>query len=80
MHGIGALGHKAVVRVSCTGDALQVVLADGREVAVPLAWSPRLRQATPEQRQNWRLIGGGIGINWESIDKDISVESLLYIK
>ena len=66
--------------VSCTEDALRVVLADGREVAVPLAWFPRLQEATPEQRQNWRLIGGGIGIHWESIDEDISVESLLYFK
>lgn len=68
------------VDVSCTDDALRVVLADGREVSVPLVWFPRLLNATPEQRKEWRLIGGGIGIHWESVDEDISVESLLTTK
>ncbi|CAN5742612.1 MAG: DUF2442 domain-containing protein [Pyrinomonadaceae bacterium] len=68
------------VDVSCTDDSLHVVLADGREISVPLVWSPRLRKATPEQRKEWRLIGGGIGIHWEAIDEDISVESLLRLK
>lgn len=63
--------------VSFTKDSLCVILADGREVTVPLEWFPRLRDATDEQRKDWRLIGGGIGIHWESIDEDISVESLL---
>lgn len=62
--------------VSFTADSLSVVLADGREVSAPLAWFPRLLKATAEQRQQWRLIGGGIGIHWEKIDEDISVESL----
>ena len=66
--------------VTCTDDALRVVLADGREVTVPLVWFPRLLSATPEQRKEWRLIGGGIGIHWEPVDEDISVESLLAIK
>ena len=68
------------VDVTCTDDALRVVLADGREVAVPLVWFPRLLDATPEQRKEWRLIGGGIGIHWESVDEDVSVESLLTTK
>ncbi|MGI8898129.1 MAG: DUF2442 domain-containing protein [Pyrinomonadaceae bacterium] len=61
-------------------NSLHVVLADGREIYVPLVWSPRLRKATPEQRKEWRLIGGGIGIHWKAIDEDISVESLLRLK
>ena len=68
------------VDVSCTDAVLRVVLADGREISVPLAWSPRLLVATPEERMQWRLIGGGVGIHWESIDEDISVESLLRLK
>jgi len=68
------------VDVSCTDTALRVFLADGREISVPLAWSPRLVAATAEQRKEWRLIGGGIGIHWESIDEDISVESLLRLR
>ena len=63
--------------VSFTKDSLCVALADGRELVVPLEWFPALRDATDVQRQDWRLIGRGIGIHWESIDEDISVESLL---
>ena len=58
-------------------DTFCVTLADGREVTVPLEWFPRLRDATGEQRCDWRLIGGGVGIHWEAIDEDISVESIL---
>jgi len=68
------------VEVACTDDSLNVVLADGREIAAPLVWFPRLQSATTQERNNWRLIGGGIGIHWESIDEDISVESLLRLK
>ena len=65
------------VDVSFTDDAICVALADGREVSAPLAWFPRLLSASKEERRNWRLIGGGVGIHWESVDEDISVESLL---
>jgi hypothetical protein len=65
------------IDVSCTADALTVLLADGRTVSVPIAWFPRLVAATPKQRADWEFIGGGIGIHWESIDEDISVASLL---
>lgn len=65
------------IAVAFTDDELQVTLADGRRVFAPLEWFPRLLGATPEQRQQWRLIGGGIGIHWEEIDEDISVRSLL---
>ncbi len=68
------------VDVRTTTDTLHVVLADGREISVPLAWFPRLLNAKEEQQRQWRLIGGGIGINWPLIDEDISVESLLAIK
>jgi hypothetical protein len=68
------------VDVSVTPDVLHVVLADGREVSAPLAWFSRLNEATEAQRQNWRLIGRGIGIHWPDLDEDISVESLLSIK
>jgi hypothetical protein len=58
-------------------DSLHVTLADGRIVTAPLEWFPRLRDALPSQKANWRLIGSGIGIHWEDIDEDISVRSLL---
>ncbi len=65
------------VEVSCTSDALRVRLADGRELTVPLAWFPRLQQASADQRAEYRLIGGGIGIHWPALDEDVSVEGLL---
>jgi len=65
------------IGVSCKAGELKVVLADGRTVSVPLAWFPRLLAATPKQRMDWELIGGGIGIHWEAIDEDILVASLL---
>jgi len=58
-------------------DMIHVRLLDGREISAPLEWFPRLRDASDEQRKNWRLIGRGIGIHWEDIDEDISVASLL---
>jgi len=66
-----------VVTVSVTDDTLTVELSDGRTVSVPTVWYPRLVHATAEERQNWRLIGNGHGIHWESLDEDISVENLL---
>ncbi|HEX8493922.1 MAG TPA: DUF2442 domain-containing protein [Pyrinomonadaceae bacterium] len=68
------------IDVSCTDDSLKVVLADGREISAPLVWFPSLQKATPQERKEWRLIGGGIGIHWEAVDEDISVESLLRSK
>jgi hypothetical protein len=65
------------VDVSCTDVARRVVLADGREIVVPLEWFPRLRDATPSLRAQWRPVGGGIGIHWPELDEDISVEGLL---
>lgn len=63
--------------VRVTPSVLRVTLADGREIAAPLQWFPRLQNATRKQRGKWRLIGGGIGIHWEEIDEDVSVQALL---
>jgi hypothetical protein len=64
-------------KVRVTPTYLRVLLADGREIAAPLRWFPRLSKATKAQRAKWRLIGGGVGIHWEAIDEDISVTGLL---
>ncbi len=63
--------------VRLSDDTLSVDLADGRTITVPLAWYPRLLHATPEQRANWRIAGGGYGIHWPDIDEDLSTEGLL---
>ena len=67
------------VDVTVLDDHILVVLADGRELAAPLAWFPKLADATAEQRRNWRLIGRGQGIHWPDVDEDISIASLLRV-
>ena len=63
--------------VRFTDDVLIVDLLDGRTISVPLVWYPRLLSATPEQRANWRVAGGGFGIHWPDVDEDLSTEGLL---
>jgi hypothetical protein len=58
-------------------DMLFVLLTDGREIGVPILWFPKLRKASSEQLNNYRLIGKGIGIHWDELDEDISVEGML---
>jgi len=63
--------------VSVTADELSVALIDGRTITVPLAWYPRLANATPEQRAHWEIAGAGYGIHWPDVDEDLSTEGLL---
>lgn len=63
--------------VSFTDDELIVSLADGRRIAVPLVWFPRLANAPREKLENWELLGDGEGIHWPEVDEDISVAGLL---
>jgi hypothetical protein len=63
--------------VTVTGDTLEVDLTDGRSVAVPLAWYPRLLHGTVEDRQHWELIAHGEGIHWPQLDEDISLEGIM---
>ena len=69
--------HALARSVAFSRDTMRVVLADGREICVPLEWFPKLRGAKESQRKKWRLIGGGVGIHWEDIDEDVSVSALL---
>lgn len=65
------------VEVEVSDTALRIVLSDGRELSAPLAWFPRLRDATPAQRSNWEPIGRGHGLHWPDVDEDISVRALM---
>jgi len=56
---------------------LVVLLQDGRELACPLAFFPRLAAATAEDLAQWRLTGRGLGIHWPRLDEDLSVQGLL---
>lgn len=66
-----------VLDVTFNDDALSVFLRDGRVISVPLVWYPRLLNAQPKQRSNWKVAGGGFGIHWPDLDEDLSTEGLL---
>jgi len=63
--------------VIVTDEALTVDFTDGRTISAPLAWYPRLMHGTPQERNNWRLIGNGEGIHWPDLDEDIEIEGML---
>lgn len=63
--------------VTVTDDTLSVDLEDGRSIAVPLGWYPRLAHGTPSERSHWEFIGRGEGIHWPDLDEDISVQGLI---
>jgi len=65
------------IGLEVTDDELIVSLTDGRRLSVPIAWYPRLANASPEQRRNWKIIGPGVGFHWPDVDEDLSVEGML---
>ncbi len=67
-----------VLNIDMTNDEIIAHLMDGRTISVPLVWSWRLSEATPQQRQNFEILGDGQGVHWPDIDEDISVEGMLY--
>ncbi len=77
MHSLATETDVRAMHVAVEEARLVVDLMDGRTIAVPLAWYPRLANATPEQRIHWELAGGGYGIHWPDIDEDLSTEGLL---
>lgn len=77
MHSLIADTDLRVMNVNIDDDRLVVELMDGRLIGVPLAWYPRLADATPEQRNHWEIAGAGYGIHWPDIDEDLSTEGLL---
>ena len=71
------INDERVRNMRCDADNLIVDLMDGRTISAPLAWYPRLANATPEQRTHWEKCAGGFGIHWPDLDEDLSTEGLL---
>ena len=67
-----------IISVQVTDDAITAQLHDGRMISVPLVWSWRLSEATPEQRQNYEVLGSGEGVHWPDVDEDISAAGMLH--
>ena len=66
-----------VLDVRFDAHSLIVDLMDGRTISAPLAWYPRLANASVEQRAHWEKCGGGFGLHWPDVDEDLSTEGLL---
>ena len=74
---IAASSDPRFVALKVTNESIIAQLADGRTVSVPLAWSWRLSEATPEQRNNFEILGNGQGVHWPDVDEDISAAGML---
>ncbi|MBV8753220.1 MAG: DUF2442 domain-containing protein [Hyphomicrobiales bacterium] len=61
--------------VEFTTDGLVVTLADGRKIATPLDWYPRLKSGSVEQRANFVLMP--MGIHWPDLDEDLGIGGML---
>lgn len=66
-----------IINVNVTDDTLSVDLEDGRTIAIPIGWYPRLAYGTPAERANFQISSAGYGIHWPDLDEDIGVEGLL---
>lgn len=66
-----------IQRISCSDEALSVSFSDGRSLSVPMTFFPRLLGASASERADWSLIGRGLGVHWEALDEDVSVENIL---
>jgi hypothetical protein len=66
-----------IASVTADDEVISASLADGRTISVPLGWSWRLSEATPEQRQRFEIIGSGQGVHWPDVDEDISAIGML---
>ena len=63
--------------VSFSGESMTVAFSDERSVTVSLSYFPRLLAAQPAEREQWQIIGRGLGVHWEILDEDLSVENIL---
>jgi hypothetical protein len=78
MNTVALIVEPRIADLRITEAEITAYLMDGRTVSVPLAWSWRLSEATPSQRNHWEIIGDGVGIHWPDVDEDISIEGMLY--
>lgn len=63
--------------ISFDEEMMHVTLTDGRLISAPIIWFPLLAKATPDQRNNYEIGGGGTSLHWPELDEDLSVAGLL---
>jgi len=66
-----------ITSIEVSDESITAQLTDGRAISVPLVWSWRLANATPEQRNHFEIIGSGQGVHWPDIDEDLSARGML---
>ena len=66
-----------IISATVTDDTVSVDLEDGRTIAVPIGWYPRLAHGTPTERANVQISSAGYGLHWPELDEDIGIEGLL---
>ena len=66
-----------ITEVAFDEEMMTVYLTDGRILSTPLIWFPVLYEATPEQRLNFEISGGGFSLHWDELDEDISIAHLM---
>lgn len=69
-----------IVQAHISDDSITVDLDDGRTIAVPIGWYPRLAYGTPAERHHMQIAGAGLGLHWPDLDEDIGVEGLIFGK
>lgn len=67
----------AATKLRFDADTMWLELADGRQLGVPLAYFPRLLNASADEREEYIISGGGTGLHWENLNEDILVDNLL---
>ena len=72
-----ATSEPRIISLKITNQNIIAQLADGRSVSVPLAWSWRLSEATPAQRNHFEIMGSGQGVHWPDLDEDLSAVGML---
>lgn len=58
-------------------DLMVLILNNGKIIQSKISYYERLKEATPEQLNNWTLISNGIGIHWEEPDEDLSLKGFI---
>lgn len=71
------IADQRIHHIALGDDTMSVALRDGRTITLPLAWYPRLANATPEQRANYRIETPGDCVHWPDVDEDLHVEGML---
>lgn len=71
------LSELSILNISVSEHKIIAEISDGRTVSIPIAWFPRLLNASSEQRRTYKISPSGYGIHWPDLDEDISIKSFI---